>query len=240
MNPFLPTAYSFAHTRLARFHQKTPPIVWPDACHQMATLQTIRRVNARSLQRPIAGRQKSEGEVMRRLIMRVVLMVGQGRRNLLRSLTRRGKHAIYSTIAILLLLVPEFALAQGVTVANAMLKIHPTDGPASSTTAEIHAARNEFEAFQLVVRGPATGVSVSAPVLVGPGGAAIPGTGVRLYREAYQNITTPSNTEGATGLWPDALIPDVDETANEKRNAFPFDVPAGENRVVWVEVHVPQ
>ena len=28
--------------------------------------------------------------------------------------------------------------------------------------------------------------------------------------------------------------------ANEKRNAFPFDVPAGENRVVWVDVHVPQ
>src|SRR5215831_7136016 len=132
------------------------------------------------------------------------------------------------------------AAGQSVTVANAMVKIHPTDGPPTAISAEIHAAQNEFEAFQLVVSGPVMGVSVNAPVLVGPGGARILGSEVRLYREAYQNITTPSNTEGGTGLWPDALVPDVDETANEKRNAFPFDVPSGQNRVVWVEVHVPQ
>src|SRR5215831_6445779 len=127
-----------------------------------------------------------------------------------------------------------------VTVGNAMVKIHPTDVPPSATSAEIHAAQNEFEAFQVVVTGPVTGVYVTPPVLVGPNGATIPGSEVRLYREAYQNITTPSNTEGGTGLWPDALVPDVDEVANEKRNAFPFDVPSGQNRVVWVEVHVPQ
>jgi hypothetical protein len=132
------------------------------------------------------------------------------------------------------------AASPAVTVGNAMLKIHPTDVPPSATTAEIHAAQNEFEAFQIVVAGPVTGVYMSPPVLVGPNGSTIPGSEVRLYREAYQNITTPSNTEGGTGLWPDALIPDVDETANEKRNAFPFEVPSGENRVVWVEVHVPQ
>ena len=85
-----------------------------------------------------------------------------------------------------------------------------------------------------------TGVYVTPPVLSGPNGATIPGGDGRLYREGYQNITTPSNTEGGTGLWPDPLIPDVDETMNEKRNAFPFDVPSGENRVVWVDVHVPQ
>jgi Glycoside hydrolase 123 N-terminal domain/Glycoside hydrolase 123, catalytic domain len=129
---------------------------------------------------------------------------------------------------------------QSVAVANAMAKIHPTDTVIAATSAEIHAAQNEFEAFQLVVVGPVTGVSVTAPSLSGPNGATIPASEVRLYREGYQNITTASNTEGGTGMWPDALIPDVDETANEKRNAFPFDVPSGENRVVWVEVHVPQ
>jgi hypothetical protein len=41
-------------------------------------------------------------------------------------------------------------------------------------------------------------------------------------------------------MWPDALIPDTDEVAGEKRNAFPFNVPANENRVIWVEVLVPQ
>src|SRR5207253_10007730 len=132
-------------------------------------------------------------------------------------------------VVLLLACLPAAAFAQNVTVANAMSKIHPGDGPASSTTAEIHAAQNEFEAFQLVVTGPATGVSATAQTLVGPGGATIPAGEVRLYREAYLNITTPSNTEGGTGMWPDALVPDVDDVNNEKRNAFPFDVPGGEN-----------
>ena len=34
-------------------------------------------------------------------------------------------------------------------------------------------------------------------------------------------------------------MPDVDELANERRNAFPFSVPAGESRAIWVEVFVP-
>jgi len=159
-----------------------------------------------------------------------------------------GNRNSYLFAALLMLLISGIylplrvgAASQPVTVANAMVKIHPGDVPPSAaTSAEIHAAQNEFEAFQLVIAGPATGVSVTAPVLVGPNGSTIPGSEVRLYREAYQNITIASDAEGGTGLWPDALIPDVDEVANEKRNAFPFDVPSGQNRVVWVEVHVPQ
>src|SRR5690606_6747732 len=42
------------------------------------------------------------------------------------------------------------------------------------------------------------------------------------------------------GRVPDALIPDVDPYEHEKRNAFPFDVPASENRVILVDVHVPE
>jgi len=34
--------------------------------------------------------------------------------------------------------------------------------------------------------------------------------------------------------------PDVDPIAGEKRNAFPFDVPANESRAVLVDVHAPQ
>lgn len=142
--------------------------------------------------------------------------------------------------ALSLAFLTVMSFGQSVTVTNSMVKVHPGDGPGPSTSAEIHAAQNEFEAFQVIVSGPATGVSATAPTLTGPGGATIPASEVRLYREAYLNITTASNTEGSTGMWPDALVPDVDETNNEKRNAFPFDVPAGENRVIWVEVHVPK
>src|SRR5688572_28336569 len=140
----------------------------------------------------------------------------------------------------LLLFTPTFALAQSATVIDASTKIRPSAGPGPNSSAEIHAAQNEFEAFQLVVRGPVNGVSVSFPSLVGPGGASLPSGSIRLYRVGYLNLSTASNLEGSTGLWPDPLIPHVDEVANQTRNAFPFNVPSGENRVVWVEVHVPQ
>jgi len=48
-----------------------------------------------------------------------------------------------------------------------------------------------------------------------------------------------SALDGGTGRWPDALVPDVDEVAGERRNAFPFQVAAGETRAIWVEVRVP-
>ena len=136
--------------------------------------------------------------------------------------------------------VPAPLLAQSVTATNALVKIRPSAPPASDTAVVLKAARNEFEAAQLIVTGPVSGVSVSASRLLGPRGAQIPPQNIRLYRVAYVDVVTPSNIEGSTGLWPDGLIPDVDETANEKRNAFPFSVPTGENRVVWFEVHVPQ
>src|SRR5947207_7154939 len=146
----------------------------------------------------------------------------------------------HAFLVLLLAFLLDAAFGQNVTVAGSMAKIHPSEGPTSTNVAEIHAAQNEFEAFQLIVTGPATGVSATVNTLLGPAGATIPAGEVRLYREAYLNITTPSNSEGGAGMWPDALVPDIDDVNNEKRNAFPFDVPAGENRVIWVEVHVPQ
>jgi hypothetical protein len=54
------------------------------------------------------------------------------------------------------------------------------------------------------------------------------------------NVTIASGGDGQTGMWPDALVPDIDPIAGEKRNAFPFDVPANESRAVLVDIHVPQ
>jgi hypothetical protein len=71
--------------------------------------------------------------------------------------------------------------------------------------------------------------------LTGPGTIA----GAKLYRQSLINVTQPSAADGMTGRIPDALVPDVDEWG-EKRNAFPFDVPAGESRAIWVEVYVPR
>src|SRR5438270_7473687 len=104
--------------------------------------------------------------------------------------------------ALAALLAPSLAGAAGVTVADASVKFRPGDGPGPSTSAEIKAAKNEFEAFQVIVDGGSggvTGVVVSAPTLVGPGGASIGGGEIRLYREAYLSLAVASNVEGGTG-----------------------------------------
>ena len=128
-----------------------------------------------------------------------------------------------------------------VWVAPAARKVRPADQPTSSSasSAAIFAAQNEFESFHVVVTGAATSVSMSLEGLADGSGDTITGREITLYREGLMNIATQSGGDGATGWWPDALIPDVDPIVGEKRNAFPFSVPAGESRAVLVDVHVP-
>jgi hypothetical protein len=137
---------------------------------------------------------------------------------------------------LVVLSLPAGASATQVWTALSTEKIRPSVAARADEGAVISAARNEFEAFQVVVTGPATGVRASAGDLAGPGTIS----GVRLYREALLNLASASALDGWTGPTPDGLVPDVDEIVGERRNAFPFDVPAGESRAIWVEVHVPQ
>lgn len=120
-------------------------------------------------------------------------------------------------------------------VVSPMVKVAPEQSVAGEGVARIEAARGEWEPFQIVVRGPLTGLRAEATALEGPG----PALPLRLYRVAYLDVKTPSSVEGRAGRWPDALVPDVDAYVGERRRAFPVDVPAGETRVVWAEVFVP-
>ncbi|MDC4206543.1 MAG: DUF6067 family protein [Candidatus Manganitrophus sp.] len=113
----------------------------------------------------------------------------------------------------------------------------------NQTSAVLKAAKNEFEAFQLIVSadsGNLSGVDVAVGDLTGPNGSLIPGSAVMIYKAAFINITTLSTTEGRLGFWPDALIPKRDEYTREVRNAFPFSVTSGRNQPVWIEIYVPQ
>lgn len=127
---------------------------------------------------------------------------------------------------------PSQAAAPSVVVADSDTVVRPTGTPTGlPASASLVAAGNEYESFQLVVEGPATAVSVSGD-LFGWGAT-------EAYREDYYDATRRSDMEGGTGRWPDALIPATDLLYGEDRNAFPLQVPAGENRVVWVDVFVP-
>src|SRR5438309_3840397 len=119
---------------------------------------------------------------------------------------------------------PRFAVA----VVGDAIKVRPSDHPPGPTFATLVAARNETRAFQIVVEAGARRlarlrVTVARP-LVGPGGARLGASSLRVYREAYIRLVHRSDPEGAAGLWPDALIPTVDRYFGERRNAFPVNV----------------
>ncbi|HXN82966.1 MAG TPA: hypothetical protein VN883_10840 [Myxococcales bacterium] len=152
---------------------------------------------------------------------------------------------VFNAVTAIGALVATAAQAQSaptIWVAPAAQKIRPQTQPDahSPTSATLAAAQNEFESFHVVVTGQATGVSMALAQLDDGKGHVISGRDVVLYREALINVTLPSGGDGATGLWPDALVPDVDPLVGEKRNAFPFDVAAGQSIAVLVDVHVPQ
>jgi len=140
------------------------------------------------------------------------------------------------------LLAAGSASAAQVWVAPAAQKIRPSVQPPAGATAaaSLAAAKNEFEAFQVVITGQASGVSMSFEGLNDGNGHTISGREIVLYREALLNVASQTGGDGAAGWWPDALVPDVDPIAGEKRNAFPFDVPGNESRAVLVDIHVPQ
>lgn len=133
---------------------------------------------------------------------------------------------------ITLALAPALAVEVGVALPTD--KVRPSFPAPAATAAVLDAARGEVESFQIVIRAEAAPVHVASATA-----SALGAADVRVYRVGLIDVVTPSNTEGATGPWPDALIPAVDTIVDEPRNAFPFDVPAGESRALWVDVRVP-
>lgn len=151
------------------------------------------------------------------------------------------QHARAVTLVATIALFSASAFAQSAWTASATMKIRPGDQSGSGASATLEAARNEFEAFHVVLAGGSAGakaVTVAADALSGPGGGTI--SDVRVFREGLYAVSTPSSIQGAAGGWPDAMIPAVDELDNQPRNAFPVDVAANQQQPVFVEYHVPQ
>ncbi|TAK08179.1 MAG: DUF4091 domain-containing protein [Candidatus Manganitrophaceae bacterium] len=123
--------------------------------------------------------------------------------------------------------------------------------------ATLSAGRNEFEPFQIFIAAPAASglsqVNVTITDLTDGRGNVIAALGasgrpknIVLYREHYLPVSTASSSEGKTGLWPDGLVPKVDEYFGEVRRmpgetapAFPFNVAAGQKQGIWVDLYVP-
>ena len=115
---------------------------------------------------------------------------------------------------------------------DAAHKVAPKRPAPSETaaTAELFAAKNDFEAVQVVVR-PERGLknlTATLDPLIGPDGAAIDAKDLQVLRVCYHMTENPTDVAGVRDRWPDALPP-LDG---------PIDVAAGENQPLWILVHV--
>ena len=88
-------------------------------------------------------------------------------------------------------------------VTNPMTKVRPYDQPpqAPQIGADLHAARNEFEPFQLVLHGgdlELTELDVDLADLLGPGSAVISRDNITIYLEKDVDLAKPSLSGGPT------------------------------------------
>jgi hypothetical protein len=148
------------------------------------------------------------------------------------------------------------ALGQTVWIAKSMQRVQPDTAPlTTSTTAQLAAARGEYESFQIIVRAPAGGglsnVNVSVSDLSGSAGV-IPKSNITLFRQHYVWVSgsTPwgtKNSPGGPGWYPEPLIPFNDPETGASLSgsgaryvAVPFNLAASKNQGIWVDVFVPR
>jgi hypothetical protein len=120
------------------------------------------------------------------------------------------------------------------THATQKIMAHDATAHASPSPLELVAARNEYEPLLVVLQ--------SSPVAVDSATATVPGTIVefRAARVGYVAVVNVTDCDSSgPGLYPDPLIPDVDSFVSQKRNAFPVTVPAGQNRLLLIDLFVP-
>ena len=135
-----------------------------------------------------------------------------------------------------------------------MERIGQNDRPGNSTQIKLMAARGEYEPFQIGIKAPSGGssnVNVLVSSLKNANGQVISQDNITLYREHYMYVPAASSEEGkanpslGVGLYPDGLIPFKDPDTGEdltgaELDAVPFNLEAGENQPIWVDIFVPR
>ncbi len=140
-------------------------------------------------------------------------------------------------------------------VAPSLIRVGQTDTPGTLSSIAVSGARGETVDTQVVVQGPAGGLSninVSATALTGPGGVTIPAANVTLYREYYLSVTGTASYGGGSnpplgsGTYAEPLIPFSDpETgaalcgSSATLKACNASVSAGQNQPYWIDISIP-
>ena len=139
-----------------------------------------------------------------------------------------------------------------VWVASSLVRVGSTDPAGTTSVINLSSARGETVDTQVIVQGPAGGLSnvnMSASALSGPNGATIPASSFVFYREYYVTVQGSFNAGGnnqplGAGTYPEPLIPFVDpETGaplSGSLQAVPATVAANQNQPFWIDINVPR
>ncbi|HTL51224.1 MAG TPA: glycoside hydrolase domain-containing protein [Planctomycetota bacterium] len=147
--------------------------------------------------------------------------------------------------------------------AGESLKIQPGVDPqpknitwnGETKTVTLGSARNEYVSFQIAVKAGEGGLGkvtvVPAALSFPPAGPnekadyvapKIPVANIDLFVEHYLDVKVSSRGDGAhlmsqckAGEWPTQMVP-----FDAKKYGAPFDVAAGRNQPVWVDIYVPE
>lgn len=132
---------------------------------------------------------------------------------------------------------------------NTSIKVQPTTAPgAMGGKVTIEGARGATESYQIVLRGALSGVTGTPSDLSDGAGHTIAASSVLLFRETFIDFTSTATVLGGTKRAPmnsptndpnvpDALIPFNDPYTGAGLGA-PFDVAAGKNQPLWVDVRI--
>jgi hypothetical protein len=131
-------------------------------------------------------------------------------------------------------------------------RIQPTTFPGTARTIVMEGARGSYESYQIIVTANAalTGVNLTAGVLSDGLGHQILASNLTFFREAFidytgavenepGNLPVPKNSPTGDGRIPDPLIPFIDPYTPGRAVGAPFNVSAGLNQPVWLDVFIP-
>jgi hypothetical protein len=182
------------------------------------------------------------------------------------------KSHVFSVLVIVAFALVASACAAGeekltLTVLSSMDRIGQAETPNGPRKAEIKAAGNEVESFQVVVTAPQENVKVVAAEisdLIAKDGFRISKENITLFRAEYVRVrrSTP-RAQLPPGLYSDPLVPFVNPitdkpiqprgqiskidrwgepttTVGYEMYAVPFDLFKGRNQPLWVDVYVPK
>lgn len=165
-----------------------------------------------------------------------------------KTMYRRGHVAIAMVItAATICLWSASGMAWEAGPLPATRKILPQTPMPTDKQIRLKAARNEWEAFQLIIRDKqgVKGVNVGLSDLCNSKSACVPAKGARLFRQHYLQIVTPSPQsvtlhERKPGAYPDPLIPFSDPYSQGVSGVgAPFDLGPAETGAVFVDLYVP-